>query len=288
MDDSSRRAAVISLVAVLLGIGLALAGAQGGATVAGVGVFALAVAAAFVIQWVVFVPSYLARTEHFFDLTGALTFISLSLGVALLTPGVDARGWLLAGMVVVWALRLGSFLFRRVSRSGGDDRFEELKTSPLRFAQVWTLQGLWVSVTASAAWIAITTDHRVPLDGFAVAGSLLWLTGLITEAVADQQKSRFKADPANAGRFINVGLWSKSRHPNYFGEILVWLGVAVVALPTLQGWGWIALASPVFVTLLLTKVSGVPLLEAKAEQRWGDQADYQAYKAGTPLLIPRP
>ncbi len=288
MDDSSRRAAVIILVAVLLGIGLALAGAQGGATIAGVGVFALAVAAAFAIQWVVFVPSYLARTEHFFDLTGALTFISLSLGVALLTPGVDARGWLLAGMVVVWALRLGSFLFRRVSRSGGDDRFEELKTSPLRFAQVWTLQGLWVSVTASAAWIAITTDTRVPLDGFAVAGGLLWLTGLITEAVADQQKSRFKDDPANAGRFINVGLWSKSRHPNYFGEILVWLGVAVVALPTLRGWGWIALASPVFVTLLLTKVSGVPLLEAKAEQRWGDQADYQAYKAGTPLLIPRP
>jgi steroid 5-alpha reductase family enzyme len=287
MDDSSRRAAVISLVAVLLGVGLAIAGSQGGATVAGVGVFAVAVAAAFVIQWAVFVPSYLARTERFFDITGSLTFIGLSLVVVFLTPAVDARGWLLAAMVVVWAARLGSFLFLRVSRSGGDDRFDELKTSPLRFVQVWTLQGLWVSVTAAAAWIAITSSQRAPLDVFAVVGGLLWLGGVIIETVADLQKSRFKADAANAGRFITVGLWSKSRHPNYFGEIVVWLGVAVVAVPTLQGWGWIALVSPVFVTLLLTKVSGVPLLEAKAEKRWGNQPDYQAYKAQTPVLIPR-
>jgi steroid 5-alpha reductase family enzyme len=287
MDDNSRRAGVVTLVGAALGAGLAIAGSQGGATIGGVGVFAVGVAAAFLIQWVVFVPSFLARTERFFDLTGSLTFIGITVLVVALTPGIDVRGWLLAFMVVAWALRLGSFLFTRVRRSGGDDRFDELKQSFLRFALVWTMQGLWVSMTAAAAWISITAPQRVPFDAFAIIGAIVWVAGLAIEATADAQKSAFKADPANAGKFINVGLWSKSRHPNYLGEILVWVGVAIVALPTLQGWGWVGLLSPIFVTVLLTKVSGIPLLEEKAERRWGSQPDYQAYKARTPVLLPR-
>lgn len=281
-----RSGLVRTLIVVVLGALVALAGSQGGARVAGWPVFALAVAAAFVIQWIVFVPSYRAQTEHFFDLTGSLTYISLTVLIALLTPGQDARGWLLGALVVIWAARLGSFLFTRVRRSGADDRFDEIKPNLTRFLSVWTIQGLWVTMTAAAAWIAMTSASKVPLDAFAAVGLVVWLIGFGFEVVADLQKSRFKADPANAGRFISTGLWSVSRHPNYFGEILLWIGVAIIALPALSGWQYIALLSPVFVALLLIKLSGIPLLEAKADKKWGGQADYEEYKRRTPVLLP--
>ena len=125
------------------------------------------------------------------------------------------------------------------------------------------------------------------LDIFAVLGLLIWAFGFGFEVIADAQKSRFNANPDNRGKFIQSGLWSRSRHPNYFGEIVLWVGVAVIALPVLQGWQWVALISPVFVTVLLTRVSGVPPLEKKADQKWGGRDDYEAYKKRTPVLIPR-
>ncbi|KTS04309.1 DUF1295 domain-containing protein [Microbacterium testaceum] len=286
---SQNRAAVVAVVVALaIGAGLAAAGSSRGAQVGGIPVFALAVTAAYVIQFLIFIPSALRRTERFFDLTGSLTFITVSIALALLAPQQDARGWILAAMVIVWAARLGSFLFARVHRSGSDGRFDEIKTRPLRFFQVWCIQGLWVSLTASAAWIAMSADAagRAPLDGFVIAGIVVWLLGMAFEVVADLQKQAFRADPANRGEFIRTGLWSRSRHPNYFGEILVWIGVFLVAAPVLQGWQWIAVLSPLFVILLLTRVSGIPLLEKRADERWGDRADYRAYRDRTPVLIP--
>lgn len=286
MKTSDRNALIALPLVVLLGALVALAGSQGGATLGGVPVFGLAVVAAFVIQWLVFIPAFRAQTEKFFDLTGSLTYTSITLLLVLFTPGVDARALLLAAMVLVWALRLGTFLFRRVSRAGKDDRFDDIKPSLVRFLNVWNIQGLWVTFTAAAAWVGITSATRVPLDGFALVGFAVWAVGFAFEVVADLQKSRFNADPANKGRFISTGLWATSRHPNYFGEILLWVGVAIVAVPALQGWQWVALISPVFVTLLLTRVSGVPLLEKKADAKWGGQADYEAYKKATPVLVP--
>ena len=116
---------------------------------------------------------------------------------------------------------------------------------------------------------------------------MIWLTGFTIEVMADRQKSRFRADPANRGRFISTGLWSRSRHPNYFGEITLWVGILLIAAPTLRGWQWVAVLSPLFVTVLLTRVSGIPLLEKKADTKWGDDPAYQEYKASTPVLIPR-
>lgn len=288
MKDSYRKSLIVLPVVVLLAALVAVAGSQGGATLGGIPVFAMAVAAAFLIQWLVFLPSFKAQTEKFFDLTGSLTYIAITVLLVLLTPGIDARALLLAALVLVWAVRLGSFLFRRISKAGKDDRFDEIKPSFVRFLNVWTIQGLWVVFTAAAAWVAITSATRVGLDWFALIGFLVWAVGFAIEAIADGQKSRFNADPANKGKFISTGLWSKSRHPNYFGEILLWIGVAIIAIPALQGWQWVALISPVFVTLLLTKVSGVPLLEKKSEMKWGGQADYEAYKKDTPVLIPKP
>lgn len=288
MSKQDRISLAVTLVVVAIGALVAIAGSQGGATVGGLPAFALAVAAAFVIQWLVYIHAWARRTEKYFDLTGSLTYITITVLLVVLTPGVDARGFLLAALVVIWAARLGTFLFRRISRAGKDDRFDELKKSFFRFLNVWTIQGLWVTFTAAAAWVGITSSQRVAFDWLAVVGLVLWAVGFAFEVVADLQKSRFKADPANEGRFINTGLWSKSRHPNYFGEIVLWIGVALIALPTFQGWQWIAIISPLFVTLLLTRVSGVPMLEKKADGKWGGQADYEEYKRTTPVLIPRP
>lgn len=287
MKDSERKALAAIPVVVLLGAGLAWAGSQNGAAAGGIPVFALAVAAAFIIQWLAFIPAYLRQTERFYDLTGSLTYITVTVLLMLLTPGIDARGFLLAALVLVWAARLGSFLFRRISKAGKDDRFDEIKPSFVRFLSTWTMQGIWVAFTAAAAWVAMTSANRVGLDWFALIGVLVWVAGFGIEATADRQKGRFSADKANKGKFISTGLWAKSRHPNYFGEILLWVGVAIIALPVLQGWQWVALISPVFVALLITKVSGVPHLEKKADRKWGGQADYEEYKKNTPVLIPK-
>ena len=164
-------------------------------------------------------------------------------------------------LVSVWAARLGSFLFRRMLRAGKDDRFDALKPSALRFLAVWTVQGLWVSLTLAAALAAVTTSAREPLGLLALLGLATWIVGFGVEAVADWQKSRFRADAANRGRYVDSGLWAWSRHPNYFGEIVLWIGMALIAVPVLSGWQWFTLISPLFVALLLTRISGVPMLE---------------------------
>ena len=273
----------IVLIASLVG----LAGSQGGATYGTLPVFALVVVLAFLIQWIAFIPAYLFQTEKFFDITGSLTYITVTTLALALSPNVDARSFLLWGLVIAWAVRLGSFLFGRIHKAGKDDRFDAIKPDTFRFFNAWTIQGLWVTLTGATALITITTTTRKPLDAFAVVGALVWAIGFGIEVVADLQKSRFNANPANKGQFVRDGLWSRSRHPNYFGEIVLWIGVAIIALPVLQGWQWVALLSPIFVTLLLTRVTGVPLLEAKAEKKWGGQPDYEAYKAATPVLIPK-
>jgi len=288
MKKSDRNALIAIPLVILIGAGVAWAGSQNSAEAFGLPIFAIGVALAFLIQWLAFLPAYLFQTEKFYDLTGSITYITATIVTVILSPEVDGRSLLLMGMVLVWAGRLGTFLFRRIMKSGKDERFDEIKVSFLRFLNTWTLQGLWVTFTLSAALYAITTTNRVGLGLYALVGFLIWAFGFTIEVIADAQKSRFKAQSENEGRFINTGLWKWSRHPNYFGEITLWVGAALIALPTMQGWGFVSLISPVFVALLITRVSGVPMLEKRADEKWGGQEDYEQYKENTPVLIPRP
>ena len=241
---------------------------------------------AFVIQWLAFIPAYLRQTEHFYDLTGSLTYAAIIL-LALWAGEGHSRALLLGLLVLVWCARLGSFLFRRVRRDGKDGRFDDIKPDWRRFLVAWTLQGLWVFITLLAALIAMTDGSPAELDAWAIAGAAIWLCGFGIEAVADAQKSAFKADPQNQGQFIQSGLWAWSRHPNYFGEILLWVGVCIIAIPSFGGWQWLGLVSPLFVTWLITQVSGIPMLEERADAKWGGQAEYEQYKARTPVLLMR-
>lgn len=287
MKNNDLKSLAVFSILLLTGFLTALAGSYNGMLIGTLPIFGLSVGLAFLIQWLAFLPAYGFQTEKFFDLTGSLTYISLIILSLIFVPSVDPRSLLLGGLVILWAARLGSFLFRRILKAGRDDRFDDLKPSFLRFLNVWTIQALWVTFTMAAALAAITSANRKDLDGFAFAGVFLWMIGFIIEVIADQQKINFNANPENKGKFIQTGLWSRSRHPNYFGEITLWVGIAIIAIPVLEGWQWITMLSPVFVAFLLIRVSGIPLLEKKADAKWGGREEFEAYKRRTPVLIPR-
>jgi len=288
MEKSNIKNYVGIVIALLIGLGIGFAGSQRGAQVWGLPSFLLAVIGAYLIQWIAFIIAYRLKTEKFYDLTGSITYISITTLLVLSTPQINSRAVLLLVLVVVWATRLGTFLFTRVIKEGSDSRFDEIKVSFSRFLLTWTLQGLWVTFTAAAAWGAITSTIQKDLGWLAVIGLIIWAVGFIFELLSDAQKSRFKANPENKGKFIQEGLWAWSRHPNYFGELVIWIGVALIALPVLKGWALLTLISPVWVIIQLTLISGIPMLEKKADKRWGGQEDYEEYKKNTPVLIPKP
>ena len=288
MSDTARRSIAGIAIAIALGAVVALAGSVGSVRVGGVAVFAVCAGIAYVINWAAYVPSNAAKTERYYDLTGSITYLTVTALALLLSTDIDVRAVIAGAMIAVWAIRLGTFLFRRVRRDGKDGRFDEIKLDPLRFLMAWTLQGLWVLLTIACALAIITSADRRDLGWVAGIGIAVWAVGFAIEVVADRQKSAFRRDPANDGRFITTGLWAWSRHPNYFGEITLWFGMAILAVPILSGWRWILLISPVFVYVLLTRISGVPMLEARSERRWGDDPDFRQYTETTPVLIPRP
>ena len=266
---------------------IALGGAQSGQTINNFSIFALVVGLAFTINYLAFIPAYIFQTEKFFDLVGSLTYITITIIALYLTKNLGTRSKLLATLVIIWAVRLGSFLFSRIMKDGKDHRFDEIKPNFLRYLNTWNLQGFWVTITAAAALIAITSTRQIELDYFAYIGLTIWIIGFLIEVIADYQKRQFKKDPTNKGQFIKSGLWSKSRHPNYFGEIFLWFGIFIISIPTFQTWQWVAILSPISVYLLITKVTGVPMLEKNADKKWGGQEDYEQYKKDTPILIPK-
>lgn len=287
-ERSNTQSIVATAVAITVGALVSWAGSDGGDRVGAIPLFALCGALAFIINWLVFIPSAIGKTERYYDLVGGITYITVTIVAVYYASELDQRAMVVAAMVMVWSLRLASFLFLRILKSGHDSRFDEIKTQPARFLMAWTLQGLWVLLTAAAALAIITGGAREPLGIVGYIGIAVWAAGFLIEIVADRQKSAFKADSSNDGKFIDVGLWAWSRHPNYFGEIVIWIGVAIIAVPVLQGLQWVTLISPVFVAFLLIKVSGIPMLEDKADERWGGQEDYEAYKRNTPVLMMKP
>ena len=289
MNDTLKEYVTIT-VAVCISVLVALASAQGSLISGEYPVLFICLFIAFIIQWIVFLPSFYFSTERFYDLTGSITYMIVIVTALyhkseFIGSRSDLRSLLIAGFVIIWALRLGSFLFLRVLKDKEDRRFSEWKKNFHQFLRVWTLQGLWVFLTSVAAVTAITSRKIIEPDLFLYIGSFLWVFGFLFESIADYQKRKFRSE--NKNKFIQSGLWSVSRHPNYFGEIVLWFGIALIAFPTLVGSQYISLISPVFVYLLLTRVSGVHILEKHADDTWGKKKDYKAYKEKTPVLFPK-
>ena len=272
------------LLAGLVAIGID----QGSVNISGISLIYFCCAFIFLAQWLVFIPSYIFETEHYFDLTGSLTYVSVTLLAVLFTVDISLRDILLALFVWIWAFRLGSFLFIRVKKAGSDGRFDLMKKDFWWFLMTWTIQGLWVFLTLAMALAAITSKSKMAIDIFAIIGTLIWIFGFSIEVIADQQKTNFKDDPANKDSFITVGLWSWSRHPNYFGEMVLWIGIAVIAFPVLIGWQLVALISPIFVIFLLTRISGITMLESRGYKKWKDDPAYIDYLERTSVLVPFP
>ena len=247
-----------------------------------------AVLLAFLISWVAFIPAYGFQTEKFYDLTGSIKYLLLiwiTYLAAFQINGYNIGSLILTLFISVWTIRLGSFLFMRIHKDGEDKRFRTIKTSWSQFFMTWTLSGMWVSICSMCALTAISSNTGVVTNSIFYIGAILFVVGLSIEVIADNQKSVFRSVEANKNKFITTGLWAKSRHPNYLGEIVLWFAVAVMSFSSLTGLQYITLISPIFTYLLLVHVSGVRMLEARSDIKWADNQEYQEYKRETPVLF---
>ena len=272
---------LISMTAFLLAVLIA------GAT--GIDLVLRVVILAFIIQWVAFLPAYIFQTEKFYDLTGSITYLSV-IWYSLTSSSnyfanLNVANIIIVLLITLWAVRLGSFLFMRIHKDGEDKRFRTIKPSATQFFMTWTLQGLWVSLCSMCALTAISSDSGIVINTLFYLGLGLFIFGFVTEVIADKQKTAFRSIPENRDKFITTGLWAKSRHPNFFGEIVLWTGIAVMSFSSLTGLQYLTLISPVFTYLLLVYVSGVRMLEAQADKKWGDNEEYIKYKTETPVLM---
>jgi len=239
----------------------------------------------FFIHWLFFIPAYILQTEKFFDLTGSFTYLIASFYALLNAPSYNIFSIVVVSCIVCWAIRLGTFLFMRINKDGEDKRFREIKPSFSRFLMTWTLSGTWVSICLLCVLTAICSSSGVVGGELFYLGLIFFLFGFIIEIVADYQKTIFRNKPINKNKFITTGLWSFSRHPNYMGEIVLWFGISIMSISSLSGIEYITLISPVFVYLLLTKISGVNFLEESANKKWGHLDEYKDYIRKTPKIF---
>lgn len=282
------KVSIISVIAVLVCIAITQALSY---YAADSGNFYINYLAAYImaVQWLVFIHAGgffgNERTEKFYDITGSFTYLTAIILSLILSPKITPRFILLASYVIIWSVRLGWFLFSRIHNNNGvDSRFEEIKKNNFRFWMTWTLQGTWVLICLLPVLQVSQFKTDAPFSTLDFIGMPFWIFGFTFEVVADYQKSQFRKNPDNKGKFIDTGLWSISRHPNYFGEIVLWIGVTLIAFSLTRS--WIIFISPVFVALLLIFISGIPMLEKSANERFAGDEKYEAYKKSTPVLIP--
>lgn len=262
-------------------------------------VLAKAAAVSVGVQWSMYVPSALLKTEKCYDLVGGSTFVLIAwLAKNVWSPTAanpTLRQQVITWLITAWGSRLSLFLFSRILSSGVDRRFNGVRDNPKRFFVYWTIQALWIWMSLSPTLLMNSRSGEESgdsADSITIQDKIgwgIWALGFFFETVADLQKSSFRSNPANDNKWIDSGLWSISRHPNYFGEILMWTGIYVSCTSVIKDLPsriLTGLASPAFITYLLTRVSGIPLLERMADKKWGNNPAYVAFKRRTAVLVP--
>jgi steroid 5-alpha reductase family enzyme len=268
---------IVSFVAVLISISLG--------TLTGIDEVRNGIILSFIFHWLLFIPAFIFKTEKFYDLTGSLSYITIILYVLISSnDGISNFGSIiLSCLIIIWTLRLGTFLFLRIKKAGEDKRFREIKKSFSWFFMAFTVSGMWVSICALCALTGIS--NGIELNVVTHVGILLFVIGFVLEIIADTQKSNFRKNNDNKDKFITTGLWKYSRHPNYLGEIILWIGVAIISYSSLELNQLFTLVSPIFTYLLLVYVSGINLLEKSGQKKWGSLNEYKEYKRKTPRLF---
>ena len=282
---------IASFISIMIVVIFAILGSAN-KMINGIPILLIFVIISFIIHWLIFIPSYIFKTEKFYDITGTIAYICIFYVSYLITNKINLenslyiRSYLTLIMITIWAIRLGGFLFIRVFSVGEDKRFKYVKTSFSKFFLYFTISGVWVFLTTCNALTIIINNSSLSNDIFLKIGFFIWLIGFLIEVISDTQKKYFRKNTKNKNQFINSGLRKISRHPNYFGEILQWFGISIISLPILTGWEFITLISPIFVIILLTKISGINILEKNADEKWGSSKIYNEYKNNTPILVP--
>ena len=240
-----------------------------------------------VIHWLAFIPALIFKTEKFYDLTGSICYAFSAIYVYLQSYGMFlSLSFFISLAILIWTLRLGSFLLKRVMDAGEDKRFRTIKTNPTQFFMTFNLSALWVVICSLCALTAVS-NGVLEVKPIFYMGLLVFIIGFLIEVIADNQKTAIRAVPENTNSFITTGLWSVSRHPNYFGEVTLWLGIAMMSLPYLEGVQYWTLISPIFSFVLIYFVSGVRMLEARANVKWGENKEYLDYVKKTPIFFPK-
>ena len=240
----------------------------------------------FLIHLLVFIPSYYYQTEKFFDLTGTISYVSSVLFIFFKSntlESINLGSLALSTFIIIWSLRLGTFLFLRIKKSGKDRRFNQIKKSFSWFFMTFSVSGMWVTICSICALTGVA--NGIIFSCITTIGIVIFLIGFTIEIIADSQKTKFRAKDGNKDKFISSGLWKYSRHPNYLGEIILWLGISLISFSSLEGYQYVTLISPIFTYLLLVNVSGINLLEKSGDKKWGNLESYKKYKEKTPRLI---
>ncbi len=250
--------------------------------------YSLTFALSLGINLLFFIVAFALKTDKFTDFTYGITFIILALFLNFTNQTYFPIQILITLMIIIWAIRLISYLVIRILRIKKDSRFDDKRENLLSFLQFWVFQGIAVWIIMLPAILILTQSDSIPVSSIMIMGMIVWLMGLLLESIADGQKFKFKSNPKNKDMWIQSGLWKYSRHPNYFGEMLVWWGIYLIVMPTLQGLAWLTIIGPIFITYILMFVSGIPLLEKKYDQKYVENVKYQEYRRKTSLLIPLP
>ena len=242
----------------------------------------------FVIQLVFFAFAAYFETDKVTDLSYGLSFVAIA--AILLIANKTYYLWqiLLVLMVAIWGIRLAGFLFIRVLKLKKDYRFDGIRENAARFGRFWLLQAISIWLIMLPGVAALGSNTNLSLNFAMYLGLAIWTVGFIIEAIADYQKYHYKNLKDKPSEWVSTGLWQYSRHPNYFGEMLIWWGIFIFILPILNNQLWLTAISPIYITLLLLFVTGIPPLEKKYDERYTGNKDYLSYKEKTSLLIPLP
>ena len=219
-------------------------------------------------------------------MTGTISYVSSVLFIFFKSntlESINLGSLTLSTFIIIWSLRLGTFLFLRIKKEGKDRRFNEIKKSFSWFFMTFSLSGMWVTICSICALTGIA--NGIIFSSTTIIGIIIFTIGFAIEIIADYQKTKFRAKDDNKDKFISSGLWKYSRHPNYLGEIILWLGISLISFSSLEGFQYVTLISPIFTYLLLVNVSGINLLEKSGKKKWGHLESYKIYKKNTPRLI---